>query len=130
LAIDEAHFWDERLKDFIQKYENDMLIISTALQFNYRGEPFMLRDPSDIQIDSKYISVADLMGISTDLHQKWPLCTKKNECGEMCERDAFYPQRRNEDGELSKYSDKTIVIGAKDSYAPRCREHYIRPKKE
>lgn len=125
IGIEEAHFWDERLKEFIQKYEDEKLIISTALQFNYRGEPFMLRSPENIQIDSKYVSVADLMGISTDIKQEWPVCTHEN--GKICGKQAFYPQRWREDGTLSKYSDDTIVIGAKDSYAPRCREHYIRP---
>lgn len=125
LAIEEAQFWDERLRDFIREHEDNMLIISTGLQFNYRGEPFALRSPKDIQIDSKYVTVADLMGISTDVRQEWPVCTHKEKG--ICGKIAYYPQRWNEDGTLSKYSDDTIVIGAKDSYAPLCREHYIRP---
>ena len=131
LAIDEAHFWDERLKDFIEKYQNDMLIISTGLQFNYRGEPFHLRSPDNIQVDSKHVTVADLMGISIGIKQEWPVCTHKNGDGDVCgSMHAYYPQRWREDGTLSKYSDDTIVIGAKDSYAPRCRKHFIKPKKE
>ncbi|MCK4996679.1 hypothetical protein KAS08_00095 [Candidatus Pacearchaeota archaeon] len=128
LAIEEAHFWDERLKEFILEHENNMLLISTGLQFNYRGESFHLRSPEDIQIDSKYVTVADLMGISTDVRQEWPVCTYEN--GKICGDVAYYPQRWREDGSLSKYSDDTIVIGAKNAYAPRCREHFVRPKKE
>ena len=128
LGIDENQFFDERLVDFVKKFRDKILIIGTSLQSNFRGEAFALRgSPYDKEVDSKKFTVGDLMALSTDIRQEWPVCTHKDKSGNICGGVAYYPQRWNEDGSLSKYSDKTIVIGAKDKYAPCCMKHFIKP---
>ena len=131
LGIDEDQFLDERLKEFIEEYREKMLIISTILQNTYRGENFPLRgSPYDKEIDSSSVFAGDMMALATDIRQEWPVCTYKNGSDDICGGIAYFPQRWNEDGTLSKYSDDTIVIGAKDKYAPRCMDHFIKPKKD
>jgi thymidine kinase len=127
LGIDELQFFDERIIDFIKKYQNKIKIIGTSLQFNYRGEPFSLRSIESKEIDSDN-TVGDLMALAHPIIHKLPVCTHK-ENGKICGRTALYPQRLNEDGVFSKYEDKTIIIGGRESYAPRCSKHFVKPER-
>lgn len=126
LAIDELQFWEDSILDFIKEQSKERLVIGTGLQFDYRGESFALRDKKGKQHDSKRYSVADLMGISTDVRQEWPVCTYEN--GSICGSDAYFPQRWRSDGILSRYCDETIVVGGEERYAPRCMDHWIKPE--
>ncbi|MEN7982566.1 MAG: hypothetical protein ABFQ65_03905 [Nanoarchaeota archaeon] len=127
LGIDELQFFDWRCIDFIKKFKNKIKIIGTALQYNYRGEPFALRKIDDKEIDSKY-SVGSLMELAHLIIHKLPVCTH-GENGEICGRIALYPQRLNEDGSFSKHEDKTIVVGGVNKYFPRCEKHFVRPER-
>lgn len=127
IGIDEGQFFDERLYDFIRENRERILLIGTILQNTYRGaEPFPLRgSPTDKEVDSEIYHSGDIMSLATKIIQKWPVCTYEN--GDICGKVAYYPQRWDENGKLSKYSDKTVVIGSDDKYAPRCFEHFIQP---
>lgn len=128
LAIDELQFWEEDILDFIKEYQHKIKIIGTGLQFDYRREPFSLRKKKGRQFDSENVSIVDLMGISTEIYQEWPVCTKKDFEGKVCGKTAHYPQRWRKDGTLSSFSDNTIVVGGEEKYAPRCSSCYIKPK--
>jgi thymidine kinase len=127
LGIDELQFFDERIIDFIKRYQNKVKIIGTSLQFNYRGEPFSLRSVGNKEIDSRN-TVGDLMALAHPIIHKLPVCTHKED-GKICGRAALYPQRRNKDGSFSKYDDATIVIGGQESYTPRCIKHFRMPER-
>lgn len=126
LAIDEVQFWGDSIVDFIREESDNRLIIATGLQFDYRGNPFVLRDERGMRYDSKRYCVSDLMAISTDIRQRWPVCTHKNKV--ICGKDAYFPQRWRSDGSLSRNNDDTIVVGGEESYAPRCKKHWIKPE--
>ncbi len=125
LIIDEIQFFDERIYDYILNNKKNMRIIATGLQMDYRGNSFPLRDPRGKEYDSEKIKIGTLMGISTKVKQFWPICvenTKESPCD-----SAYYNQRINEDGNLSKYSEQTVVIGATNKYRAVCDKHFIRP---
>lgn len=126
LGIDELQFFDWRSIDFIKKFKNKFKIIGTALQYNYRGEPFSLREIGNKEKDSNY-SVGNLMELAHCIIHKIPVCTHK-ESDETCGRIALYPQRLDEDGGYSKYNDLTIVVGGVNKYFPRCVKHFVKPQ--
>ncbi len=127
LGIDELQFFDWSTINFIKQLKNKIKIIGTALQFDYRGEPFALREVGNKEIDSKY-HVGDLMSLAYPIIHKLPVCTHETN-GKICAKEALYPQRLNEDGGLSKYEDKTIVVGGVNKYFPRCIEHFVMPQR-
>ena len=55
------------------------------------------------------------------------ICNYKED-GRTCGRDAIYTQRFEEDGTLSPRDSEQIVLGAQNTYAPRCHRHYVCPK--
>ena len=112
----------------IKKLKRNVKVIGTALQYNYRGESFTLREIGDKEKDSNF-SVGNLMELARPIIHQLPVCTYNGD-GEICGRLADYPQRWRSDETLSKYEDATIVVGGKESYAPRCAEHFHRPEKK
>jgi thymidine kinase len=76
LGIDELQFFDERIIDFIKDYKDKIKIIGTALQFDYRGNPFSLREVGNKEIDSKH-HVGDLMALAYSIIHKLPVCAHK-----------------------------------------------------
>jgi thymidine kinase len=124
IIIDEIHFFDENIYDFINEYKHKTRIIATGLQFDYRGNPFPLRTEKGKEYDSNKIDMGKLMGISTKIKQFWPICMTNEiiPCG-----PAYYNQRFDENGCLSKYSDPTIVIGNHNKYKALCDKHFIKP---
>lgn len=127
LGIEKLHSFDRRMIDFIKNYKNKIKIIGTALQFDYRGEPFKLRDFENKDLDSSY-SVGNLMELACPVIHKLPVCTyEKNK--KLCGREALFPQRLDADGSFSKYEDSTIVVGGTNTYFPRCEKHFVKPQR-
>ncbi len=124
VIIDEIHFFDEKIYDFINEYKHKARIIATGLQFDYRGNSFRLRTENGKEFDSDKIDMGKLMGISTKIKQFWPICMSNEviPCG-----PAYYNQRFDENGCLSKYSAPTIVIGNHNKYKALCDKHFVRP---
>ncbi len=125
IFIDELQFWDDRILDFIRETHTHKRILATALQRDYRGNPFPLRTKDNKEIDSKK-TIGDAMALSTSLSQFWPICDFIQQ-SKKCSCAAYFPQRRKENGKLSNYSDITIQVGGKNSYVPVCEKHFIRP---
>jgi thymidine kinase len=128
LGIDEMQFFDWKIIEFIKNFKGKIKIVGTALQYNYRGEPFELRECGDNRIDSKY-SVGNLMELAHLIVHKLPVCTHENS-NEICGRVALYPQRLNSDGTFSRYEDSTIVVGGVNKYFPRCERHFVKPERK
>lgn len=125
IGIEEVQFFDDPIIDFILKNKENHLIIATALQMDFRGNPFPLRSADGKEHDSKR-HVGDLMPYAKII-PRYPQCTFKEEKG-ICRAEAIYVQRFRPDGSLAPYSDPTVVVGGKDKYAPRCIGHFVRPE--
>lgn len=124
IGIDEVQFFDEAIKDFILENRDKYLIIATALQMDFRGNPFPLRGPKGKEHDSK-IHVGHLMPYGKII-TRYPQCTYR-ENNELCREEAIYIQRFRPDGSLAPKNDPTVVVGGKDMYEPRCMKHFKIP---
>jgi len=104
VAIDEAQFFGRELVKVIQTLIGEgYRVIVAGLDTDFRGEPFG--------------PMGDLLAIADeDIHLK-AICT-------VCGRPANMTQRLI-DGEPANWDDPVILVGHKDHYEARCREHHV-----
>lgn len=108
VGIDEVQFFDEAIVDVIDHLANKGIrIIAAGLDTNFRGEPFG--------------SMPELMALSE-------ATTKLNAICPVCGSPASRTQRLI-DGKPAAYDDPEILVGASESYEPRCRHHHEVPNK-
>ncbi|MFA6667292.1 MAG: thymidine kinase [Bacilli bacterium] len=100
VCIDEANFFDESIVDVVDVLANRGLrVIVAGLDQDFRGEPF---------------------GSMGTLLCKAEQVTKLTAICPCCGREATMTQRLI-NGEPASESDPTILVGAEESYEPRCR---------
>ena len=124
IGIDEVQFFDERIVEFILENKERYMVIGTALQLDFRGDPFPLRSLGNREIDS-LLHVGHLMPHAVVV-PKYPQCTYQNSGG-ICRAEGIYIQRYRPDGSLAPLSEPTVVVGGEDKYRPRCIDHFVRP---
>jgi thymidine kinase len=114
VAIDEAQFMDKEIVEVVDELlEKDIKVIVAGLPLDFKGEPFG--------------SMPVLLAKSDVITRLTAICTYKDD-GTICGQEATRTQRLV-DGRPAKYTDPLIVIGAEESYAPRCPTHHIVPEK-
>jgi thymidine kinase len=108
IAIDEAQFFNHELIEVVEKLadENKRVIIA-GLDQDFRGEPFSI--------------MPHLMAIADSIDKLHAICV-------ICGAVATKSQRLIE-GEPAPYNSPTIVIGAIETYQPRCRKCFQKPIK-
>ncbi|MBY7144745.1 thymidine kinase [Virgibacillus sp. NKC19-3] len=108
IGIDEAQFFDEPIINVVNQLASQGFhVIIAGLDTNFRGEPFG--------------AMPKLMALSESV-------TKLNAICPICGAPASRTQRLI-DGRPASYDDPTILVGASESYEPRCRHHHEVPKK-
>jgi thymidine kinase len=102
IAFDEANFFDPYIVTLVQKWiSQGRRIIAAGLDMTFRGEPFG--------------SMPELLAIADYADKLKGICMKcKQRQGTMTQRIV--------DGRPARYSDPTIVVGAKEQYEVRCRK--------
>lgn len=104
VAIDEGQFFDADLikvaEDLADKGKR---VIIAGLDTNFRGEPF---------------------GPMAGLLARAEFVTKLSAACTICGLAATRTQRLIE-GRPAKYSDPIIMVGAKEAYEARCRQHHV-----
>ncbi|TDM10531.1 thymidine kinase [Macrococcus lamae] len=104
VAIDEVQFFDPGVVDVAtQLAEAGHRVIVAGLDMDFKGVPF---EP-----------VPELMAISEHVTKLQAVCAV---CGAPSSRT-----QRLINGEPAHINDPIIMIGAKESYEPRCRLHHI-----
>lgn len=100
IAIDEAQFFDEEIVD-ICEYLADLgkRVMIAGLDTDFRGEPF---------------------GVMPELLTKAEFVSKLTAVCARCGAPATRTQRLV-NGKPAAFGDPIIMVGAKDSYEPRCR---------
>ena len=107
IAIDEAQFYDEDIVLVCQKLaDQGKRVIIAGLDQDFRGEPFG--------------PIPKLLAIAEYIDKLQAICMV---CGNTASRT-----QRLVNGQPAKYSDPTILIGAKESYEARCRKCHTVPK--
>lgn len=106
VGIDEAQFFDEGLIDVVDTLAKDgKRVIIAGLDTDFRGEPFGI--------------MPELMAFSESV-------TKLNAICPICSSPASRTQRLI-NGKPASYNDPVILVGASESYEPRCRRHHEVP---
>ncbi|WP_188207673.1 thymidine kinase [Alkalibacillus aidingensis] len=106
VGIDEAQFFDEKIVDIAQNLaDQGIRVIAAGLDLDFRGEPFG--------------PMPKLMAYGENV-------TKLNAICPICGSPASRTQRLI-DGKPASYDDPVILVGASESYEPRCRHHHEVP---
>ena len=108
VGIDEVQFFEKEIVELVsQLADQGYLVILAGLDTNFRGEPFGV--------------VPELMALAETV-------TKLNAICPRCGADASRTQRLI-DGKPASYHDPVIMVGASESYEPRCRKCHQVPNK-
>lgn len=117
IGIDEAQFFSDEVIDLSQRQANQgRIVIVAALYHDFRGRPFPFKDSTR--------TVYDLAAVADHVKVLPALCQYKGN-GTTCGRDAAWVQRFV-DGEVAPVGSPTIMVGAKELYEARCRQHFVR----
>ena len=107
VAIDEVQFFDESIVDLVEALaESGVRVILAGLDMDFRGEPFG--------------PMPRLLCMAEEVTKLHAICVV---CGEEASRT-----QRLVNGKPANYNDPVIMIGAKESYEARCREHHDVPR--
>jgi thymidine kinase len=108
IGIDEAQFFDENIVEVVETLANQGIrVIVAGLDTDFRGEPFG--------------EIPKLIALSEAV-------TKLNAICPVCGSPASRTQRLI-NGKPASYHDPVIMVGASESYEPRCRHHHEVPNK-
>jgi thymidine kinase len=109
VIIDEAQFFDDNIIKVVDDLaDRGLRIIIGGLDRNFRGEPFG--------------PMSQLLALAENVTKLTAICVV---CGEPATRT-----QRIIDGKPARYEDPLILVGAKESYEPRCRCHHEVPGKK
>lgn len=107
VAVDEVQFVDNEIVPIVSALAAEgVRVLIAGLDMDFRGEPFG--------------SMPELMARAEAVTKLQAICT---ECGES----ASHTQRLV-NGEPAGYDDPVILVGAKETYEARCREHHYVPR--
>lgn len=107
IAVDEVQFFDLEIVNIVQELASrDIRVILAGLDLNFRGEPFG--------------SMPALLCVAEEVTKLHAICVV---CGERACRT-----QRLVNGVAARYTDPVIMVGAKEVYEPRCREHHLVPR--
>ncbi|MFA9559878.1 thymidine kinase [Evansella sp. AB-rgal1] len=108
VAIDEVQFFDHDVVDVVQELaDQGIRVIVAGLDQDFRGEPFG--------------DVPQLMALAESVTKLQAICLS---CGSPASRT-----QRLINGEPASYDDPIILVGASESYEPRCRHCHEVPGK-
>ncbi|WP_010099467.1 thymidine kinase [Ornithinibacillus scapharcae] len=108
VGIDEAQFFDEDIIYVAEQLaDRGIRVIAAGLDQDFRGEPFG--------------PMPELMALAESV-------TKLNAICPLCGSPASRTQRLI-NGQPASYNDPIILVGASESYEPRCRHHHEVPNR-
>lgn len=104
IGIDEVQFFDGEIVNIVEQLaKNGNRVVVAGLDMDFRGEPF---EP-----------MPKLLAVSEQVTKLQAVCAV---CGSPSSRT-----QRLINGEPAKIDDPIILVGANESYEPRCRAHHI-----
>ncbi|MFD1391522.1 thymidine kinase [Alkalibacillus flavidus] len=107
VGIDEVQFFDDDVVEVAQYLaDRGVRVIVAGLDQDFRGEPFG--------------AIPQLLSLAETVTKLNAICPH---CGSPASRT-----QRLIDGKPASYDDPVILVGASESYEPRCRHHHEVPK--
>lgn len=114
VGIDEAQFFGPEVIGVIEELlDRDKKVLVAGLPLDFRGEPFG--------------SMPILLAKADEIVTVTAICTHSID-GEICGQEATRTQRLV-NGRPANYNDPVVLVGAEESYAPRCPNHHRIPGK-
>ncbi len=115
VGIDEVQFFSNDIIEVCEGLANTgRTVVASGLLKDFRDEYFPFRDGKR--------TIADLIRCADYMIYLKAICTHEAN-GEICGREATRVQRFI-NNEVAPYDSPLIVVGGKEAYAPRCREHF------
>lgn len=109
VAVDETQFFDAEIIDIVEELaQRDIRVIVAGLDTDFRGEPFG--------------PMPQIMARAEEVTKLHAICVV---CGEPASRT-----QRLVNGKPASYDDPIVMIGAKEAYEARCRQHHEVPVRE
>lgn len=109
VAIDEAQFFDSGIIEVVEELANQgMRVLVAGLDTDFRGEAFG--------------NMPELMCRAEEVTKLRAICMV---CGHHASRT-----QRLVNGKPAYFDEPIILVGAQESYEPRCREHHEVPHRE
>lgn len=104
VAIDEGQFFSDGLSHVAKRLANEgRRVIVAGLDLNFRGEPF---GPMPV-----------IMAMAEEVLKLTAICM-------VCKGKATKTQRII-NGRPASYNDPEIIVGAKEKYEARCKDHHV-----
>ncbi len=104
VVVDEVQFFDRSIVDVLETLANrGVRVIVGGLDMDFRGEAFMV--------------TAELLAKADFVTKLTAICVKCGEPATMTQRMV--------NGEPATYDDPIVLVGASESYEPRCRHCHI-----
>lgn len=104
IGIDEIQFFDNEIVHIVEKLAEDgHRVVVAGLDMDFRGEPFD--------------TMPQIMAVSEQVTKLQAVCAI---CGSSSSRT-----QRLINGQPARIDDPIILVGANESYEPRCRAHHI-----
>lgn len=116
IVIDEIQFFDEKILHLCEKWASmDRHVIVSGLLLDCFGRPFTF-----LNSDKNMLHLISMADTVDTLHA---ICTHKDYDSKICGRPGTRTQRFMNGKAISK--GELVVVGGMDSYAPRCRKHFV-----
>lgn len=119
IGIDEIQFFDDEVINFCLKHKDEVDIIVSSLNLDFRGKPFTFKD------SKKHVGDLIVYAQNTSLSA---ICTHMKN-GEICGRNAIHTQRLI-NGQPAPHDSPLILVGSVEAYEARCHKHHFVPRKE
>lgn len=104
VCIDEAQFFGDKIPEVCEELANNgKRVVVAGLDQDFRGEPFG--------------NISEILARAEEITKLNAICAC---CGNLASRT-----QRLVGGKPAKYSDPIILVGASQSYEPRCRKCHI-----
>ena len=117
LGIEEIQFLESSILDVCEEFmSKGGIVVIAGLLKNFRDEYFKFKD--------KKADMSELVLRADDITYFNALCTYMDN-GQRCNRDAARVQRYI-DCQIAPYDSPEVLVGGKEAYSPRCREHYVK----
>lgn len=109
VALDEVQFFDMGMVEVVQQLADaGKRVVCAGLDLDFRGQPFAL--------------MPHLLAVAEKVEKLTAICV-------LCGGPATRSQRLI-DGRPASWDDPIVLVGASESYEPRCRQHHVIPRPE
>jgi len=116
IGVDEVQFLDDKFIDFCIKHKSEMDIIVSALNLDFKKEPFKFlnsnRHLGELMVHAQNSSLG-------------AVCTHSDN-GKICGREAVYSQRLI-NGKPAPKDSPLVLVGSVEAYEARCPKHHFLP---